>query len=74
MLSLVVGRRRYKHYIYKEKQTTMGLLTPKNNKADKKAANKLKNSGQSSQFIKQNNSKPAGFTKKPVKTGGSRGS
>lgn len=51
----------------------MGLLTPKNTKADKKAANKLKNSGQESQFMKQN-SKPAGFTKKPVKTGGSRGS
>lgn len=50
----------------------MGLLTPKNNKGDKKA-NKLKNSGNESKFIKQN-SKPAGFTKKPVKTGGSRGS
>jgi hypothetical protein len=51
----------------------MGLLTPKNSKADKKAANKLKNNGQESQFIKQT-SKPAGFNKKPVKTGGSRGS
>jgi len=51
----------------------MGLLTPKNTKADKKAANKLKNSGQESQFLKQN-SKPAGFSKKPVKTGGQRGS
>jgi hypothetical protein len=51
----------------------MGLLTPKNNKGDKKAANKLKNSGQESQFIKKN-SKPSGFNKKPVKTGGARGS
>ena len=50
----------------------MGLLTPKNNKADKKAANKLKNN-QESKFLKQN-SKPSGFTKKPVKTGGARGS
>lgn len=50
----------------------MGLLTPKNSKADKKAANKLKG-GQESKFIKQQ-TKPAGFTKKPVKTGGSRGS
>ena len=51
----------------------MGLLTPKNSKQDKKAANKNKNSGQESKFIKQN-SKPSGFTKKPVKTGGARGS
>lgn len=51
----------------------MGLLTPKNSKAEKKAANKLKNSGQESKFIKQQ-TKPAGFTKKPVKTGGARGS
>lgn len=51
----------------------MGLLTPKNSKADKKAANKLKNSGQESQFMKKN-SKPVGANKKPVKTGGSRGS
>jgi hypothetical protein len=51
----------------------MGLLTPKNNKADKKAANKLKNNAQGSQFLKQG-SKPAGFNKKPVKTGGARGS
>lgn len=51
----------------------MGLLTPKNNKGDKKSANKLKSAGQESKFIKQN-SKPSGFTKKPVKTGGARGS
>ena len=51
----------------------MGLLTPKNSKADKKASNKQKNSAQGSQFMKQN-SKPSGFTKKPVKTGGARGS
>lgn len=51
----------------------MGLLTPKNNKADKKAANKLKNNASASQFMR-NNSKPAGASKKPVKTGGSRGS
>ena len=51
----------------------MGLLTPKNSKADKKAANKLKSGGQDSKFLKQN-TKPAGFNKKPVKTGGSRGS
>jgi len=56
----------------KKNHPTMGLLTPKNSKADKKA-NKLKNSGQESKFIKQN-SKPAGMSKKPVKTGGSRGS
>ena len=52
----------------------MGLLTPKNSKADKKAANKLKNAGQESQFLKKTSSKQAGFNKKPVKTGGSRGS
>ena len=51
----------------------MGLLTPKNSKADKKAASKLKNNGQESQFIKKT-SKPIGFSKKPVKTGGQRGS
>jgi hypothetical protein len=50
----------------------MGLLTPKNNKGDKKA-NKQKSSGQESKFMRQN-SKPTGVTKKPVKTGGSRGS
>lgn len=50
----------------------MGLLTPKKGKADKQA-NKLKNSGQESQFLKKT-SKPAGFSKKPVKTGGQRGS
>jgi len=51
----------------------MGLLTPKKGKSDKKADNKLKNSGQGSQFIKTA-SKPAGPSKKPVKTGGQRGS
>lgn len=51
----------------------MGLLTPKNSKTDKKAANKLKGAAQGSKFIKQQ-SKPAGFSKKPVKTGGTRGS
>jgi hypothetical protein len=51
----------------------MGLLTPKNNKSDKKGGNKGKNAGQESKFIKQS-SKPSGFTKKPVKTGGARGS
>lgn len=51
----------------------MGLLTPKNNKNDKKGANKQKNAAQGSNFFKQN-SKPSGVTKKPVKTGGSRGS
>jgi hypothetical protein len=50
----------------------MGLLTPKNNKNDKKA-NKQKNAVQGSTFMKQN-AKPTGVTKKPVKTGGSRGS
>jgi hypothetical protein len=52
----------------------MGLLTPKNNKNDKKNANKAKNSGPSSQFFKSSNSKPIGANKKPIKTGGSRGS
>jgi hypothetical protein len=51
----------------------MGLLTPKNNKNDKKGANKQKGGAQGSQFMKQN-SKPSGFSKKPVKTGGARGS
>lgn len=51
----------------------MGLLTPKNNKGDKKAGNKQKPSAPGSQFIK-NNSKAAGANKKPIKTGGSRGS
>ena len=50
----------------------MGLLTPKNNKNDKKG-NKQKNSVQGSTFMKQN-PKPTGVTKKPIKTGGSRGS
>ncbi|MBL7700283.1 MAG: hypothetical protein JNK79_19110 [Chitinophagaceae bacterium] len=52
----------------------MGLLTPKNNKGGKKN-NKQKGgaSAQGSQFMKQN-SKPSGITKKPVKTGGARGS
>lgn len=51
----------------------MGLLTPKNNKGDKKANNKQKPGAAGSQFIK-NNSKAAGANKKPIKTGGSRGS
>jgi hypothetical protein len=51
----------------------MGLLTPKNNKGDKKA-NKTQNNSKGSQFIKSTGSKPVGMTKKPVKTGGSRGS
>jgi hypothetical protein len=53
----------------------MGLLTPKNNKNDKKGGNKAKSSAQpSSQFFKSSNSKPVGANKKPIKTGGSRGS
>lgn len=54
----------------------MGLLTPKNGKGGKKNAGKQKSGGsaQGSQFMKQSNSKPSGFTKKPVKTGGARGS
>jgi hypothetical protein len=52
----------------------MGLLTPKNSKADKKAANKNQNNTKGSQFIKPGGSKPVGLSKKPVKTGGSRGS
>jgi hypothetical protein len=52
----------------------MGLLTPKNNKDGKKNANKQKGgSAQGSQFMKQS-SKPTGVNKKPIKTGGSRGS
>ncbi len=51
----------------------MGLLTPKNNKGDKKANNKQKLNAPGSQFIK-NNTKAAGANKKPIKTGGSRGS
>jgi hypothetical protein len=57
----------------KKNHDNMGLLTPKNSKADKKAANKLKNSGQESKFMRQN-TKPVGISKKPIKTGGSRGS
>jgi hypothetical protein len=52
----------------------MGLLTPKNNKGDKKSGNKAKNNAPASQFFKNSNSKPIGANKKPVKTGGSRGS
>ncbi len=52
----------------------MGLLTPKNNKGDKKSANKQKNTAAGSQFIRNSSSKPIGANKKPVKTGGSRGS
>ena len=51
----------------------MGLLTPKNNKGDKKAKNKQQSNAQGSQFMKQN-SKPSGGSKKPIKTGGARGS
>jgi hypothetical protein len=51
----------------------MGLLTPKNNKGDKKGKNKNQNNSQGSQFMKQN-TKPSGVTKKPIKTGGARGS
>ena len=51
----------------------MGLLTPKNNKNDKKGTSKQKNAAQGSQFMKQN-SKPTGVSKKPIKTGGARGS
>ena len=52
----------------------MGLLKPKNNKGDKKAGNKQKGGAAGSQFIKNSNSKPVGANKKPIKTGGSRGS
>jgi hypothetical protein len=51
----------------------MGLLTPKNDKGDKKAKNKQSAPSQGSKFIKQN-SKASGPNKKPIKTGGSRGS
>ena len=51
----------------------MGLLTPKNNKGDKKAKNKQNVQTQGSKFIKQN-SKASGPNKKPIKTGGARGS
>jgi hypothetical protein len=51
----------------------MGLLTPKNNKGDKKNQ-KQKNSNVQGSPFKQN-SKPSGFNKKqPLKTGGARGS
>ncbi len=51
----------------------MGLLTPKNNKGDKKAKNKQQIDSQGSKFMKQN-SKASGANKKPIKTGGARGS
>jgi hypothetical protein len=51
----------------------MGLLTPKNNKGDKKAKNKLNSQTQGSKFMKQN-TKASGANKKPIKTGGARGS
>lgn len=50
----------------------MGLLTPKNSKGDKKAK-KLNAQTQGSKFMKQN-SKASGANKKPIKTGGARGS
>lgn len=50
----------------------MGLLTPKNNKGDKKAKNK-QHDVQGSKFMKQN-PRASGANKKPVKTGGARGS
>ena len=51
----------------------MGLLTPKNNKGDKKAKNKQNVQTQGSKFMKQN-TKASGAHKKPIKTGGARGS
>ena len=50
----------------------MGLLTPKNNKGDKKGK-KQNAQTQGSKFMKQN-SKASGANKKPIKTGGARGS
>jgi hypothetical protein len=51
----------------------MGLLTPKNNKGDKKSKNKQQLDTQGSKFMKQN-TKASGANKKPIKTGGARGS
>ena len=51
----------------------MGLLTPNNNKNDKKSKNKQNAQAQGSKFLKQN-SKASGANKKPIKTGGARGS
>ena len=51
----------------------MGLLTPKNSKGDKKAKNKQNAQTQGSKFMKQN-TKASGANKKPIKTGGARGS
>jgi hypothetical protein len=70
---IIIGRRRYKQYIYNEKRSDMGLLTPKNNKGDKKSKNKQNAQAQGSKFLKQN-SKASGANKKPIKTGGARGS
>jgi hypothetical protein len=56
-----------------EKRSNMGLLTPKNNKGDKKARNKQNAQTQGSKFMKQN-TKASGANKKPIKTGGARGS
>ena len=51
----------------------MGLLTPKNNKGDKKGKSKQQMDTQGSKFMKQN-TKASGGNKKPIKTGGARGS
>lgn len=51
----------------------MGLLTPKNSKADRKAARKKQPLPAGSAFIKSN-TKPVGVSRKPPKTGGTRGS
>ena len=51
----------------------MGLLTPKNNKGDKKGKSKQQMDTQGSKFMKQN-TKASGANKKPIKTGGARGS
>lgn len=56
-----------------EKTYFMGL--PVNNKkAGKGGANGPKNSAQTSKFIAKPGAKAVGVTKKPIKTGGSRGS
>ena len=51
------------------------MSLPTNNKKDGKLANSnQKNNGQNSKFISKPSGKSATVSKKPIKTGGSRGS
>ena len=73
MLSLPVPAS-LKNIKFGGKQYTMGLLTPKGKKNEKKGSAVPKNAGQGSKFMPNKNSKAAGFAKKPMTGGSQRGS